>query len=101
MKNLVLITFVMLLCHAAFAADVGTPWKITDGLTTLVSWEEVGGGGVVRALTVVRWSDDREVRRTLFETPQGDRVVLTREYFPTRGISRVGLQDDSSKWAAT
>lgn len=93
--------FVTSLCCPAFASDAATHWSMRDGLITLVAWEEVGGAGIGRALTVVRWTDDRELRRTLVETPQGDRVVLTREYFPTRGISHVSLQDDGSKWAAT
>jgi hypothetical protein len=82
-------------------SGVTTPWTMTDGLITLVTWEEVGGGGVGRALTVVKWFDDREVRRTFVETPQGDRAVLTREYFPTRGISQLRFQADESTWAAT
>lgn len=100
MKNqaFAFVFFVNLLCYPA--SGVNSPWNMTDGLTTLVTWEEVGGGAG-RALTVVKWSDDREIRRTLIETPSGDRAVLTREYFPTRGISQLRLQDDGSKWAAT
>jgi hypothetical protein len=95
------VLFVTLSGYTAFASDVDSPWTMKDGITTFVGWEEVGGGGVGRALTVIRWSDDRELRRTLFETPTGDRVVLSREYFPTRGLSRIALHDDSSEWAAT